>query len=188
MRMMAIFLVSDETFFENSKNSKSERWHFKRWRCDRHTWESSDEFKWMVRCFVLIEKSPCKNSYDTNQTSPRSVPNTLSKFREDCPAFVGKTPFQDRVLRALNLPSKLVEESDEKENNEKRSVCASPPKPTKRKVEGERNFRFNHKSTALSTIWRKKERSRKLKRWWNLKGWVEEFSEDIASLKTKLDS
>jgi len=69
-----------------------------------------------------------------------SVPNTLSKFREDCPAFAGKTPFQDRVLRALNLsdttpslPSKLVEECIEKENNARVLFAASPPRTHLRK-------------------------------------------------------
>ena len=96
------------------------------------------------------------------------------------------------MLRALNLPSKLVEESDEKENNT-RSVlfAASPPKPTKRKLEEESVILSlqSQINNIINDLKEEKERSRKLKEECvePLKDELKSSQRDIASLKAELD-
>ena len=160
----------------------------------------------MVRCFFSHLKTKQKKNHDEKsiRQSPtssdfRSAPNTLSKFREDCPAFAGKTPFQDRVLRALNLPSlnlpsKIVEESDEKENDTRSVLFAvSPPKPTKRKSEEDSVVILSLQSrinNIINDLKEEKERSRKLEEECveTLKDELKSSQRDIASLKAELDS
>ena len=163
-----------ETFFGSSffKKFKKKKRQMEE-RCDR-TPENRpmNSNGWYVVFSHLKTKQKritMKKSIRQSPTSPTPWRTEHAlEIREDCPAFAGKTPFQDRVLlnlRALNLPSKLVEESDEKENNT-RSVlfAASPPKPTKRKSEEDSVILSlqSQINNIINDLKEEKERSRKL--------------------------
>ena len=97
------------------------------------------------------------------------------------------------MLRALNLPSKIMEESDEKENDTRSVLFApSPPKPTKRKLEEESVILSlqSQINNIINDLKEEKERSRKLKEECveTLKDELKSSQRDIASLKAELDS